>query len=229
MVDLGGKPLITWVIAAAAQSRLATTIAVSSDNREILETAKHAGIRELIQRPEHLADDEASSVDVARHALENVALAHEIVALVQPTSPFVWGEDIDACISLCLEDSTHSSVSLVKSLENPYWTYRMDGTNCMTPVVNIDRPKRRQDTPATYRLNGAVFVASRQFLESHGDFIGPGTRGYLMPEHRSVDIDEPQDLERARHQVLVGIENSNNTEQRIGWGDKFEQPGREAE
>jgi CMP-N,N'-diacetyllegionaminic acid synthase len=206
LVNLGGKPLINWVIAAAAQSRLATTIAVSSDNHEILETASHAGIRELIPRPEHLADDEASSVDVARHALDSVALTHEIVALVQPTSPFVWAEDIDACISLCLDDNPHSSVSLVESLENPYWTYLMGETNCMTPVVNIDRPKRRQDTPATYRLNGAVFVASRKFLESHGDFIGPGTRGHLMPQDRSVDIDEPEDLERARHQVLGEIE-----------------------
>ena len=68
-------------------------------------------------------------------------------------------------------------------------------------MIAADRPKRRQDAPATYRLNGAVFVASGAFLRRHGDFVGPGTRGYVMPPERSVDIDEPSDLEFARRQL----------------------------
>ena len=89
LADLGGRPLIEWVIAAATQSRLAATVAVSSDDDEILETAARAGVAQLIRRPDHLAGDEASSTDAALHALEQLAPAHDVVALVQPTSPFV--------------------------------------------------------------------------------------------------------------------------------------------
>lgn len=208
LAELGGRPLIEWVIAAATQSRAAASVAVSSDDEEILETATRAGVGTLIRRPDQLAGDLASSADTALHAMDALADAHNVVALVQPTSPFVAGEDIDACIALCLAREPHSAVSIVRSAESPYWAYQVDDTGRLTAVVEGPRPKRRQDAPTTYRLNGAVFVASRAFLEAHGDFVGPGTRGHVMPAARSVDIDEPEDLDFARYRLARG-DNSN--------------------
>ena len=37
------------------------------------------------------------------------------------------------------------------------------------------------------------YLANREWLERHRNFIGPGTMGYPMPPERSVDIDTPLD------------------------------------
>ena len=53
---------------------------------------------------------------------------------------------------------------------------------------------RRQDLPAAYVLNGAVYVASVGWLSDKGSFTATGAIGYVMPEERSVDIDTQDEL-----------------------------------
>jgi N-acylneuraminate cytidylyltransferase len=45
--------------------------------------------------------------------------------------------------------------------------------------------------------NGSTYAVSVAGFREHG-FLGPGLRTHLMPRWRSVDIDEPDDLELAR-------------------------------
>lgn len=197
LAALGGRPLIEWAIAAALAAKIPADVAVSSDDTEILDVASHAGISRLIHRPAALATDEATSVAAALHALDTLEKTYSVVALVQPTSPFVHAADIDGCIALGLQDSPCSAATVARSASSPYWSYRVDESGRLQPVTEGKRPRRRQDAPTTFHLNGAVFVASREFLELHGDFVAPGTRAYIMPDERSIDIDDTLDLEFA--------------------------------
>ena len=61
IVDLGGKPLITWSIEAANESIHIDDVAVTSDDDKILSIAGESGAQILVKRPENLASDDAET------------------------------------------------------------------------------------------------------------------------------------------------------------------------
>lgn len=194
---LGGKPLIAWTVSAARQSSGIDRLIVSTDGPEIAAVAREYGCEVPFIRPAHLALDETPVIDVVLHALEKVGPSYEFVALLQPTSPFRTALDIDACLQACREGAP-SCVSVVQSSDSPFWMYTRSTTGELLPVADLAKvPTRRQDLPIAYLLNGAVYVARVDWLREHRSFIGPGVRGYVMPEPRSVDIDSLADFEAA--------------------------------
>ena len=80
-----GKPLIEWTIERALEADLLDRIVVSTDSNEIAEIAAKAGAEVLI-RPDELATDTASTLDVMIHALKECPA--QTMVLLQPTSPF---------------------------------------------------------------------------------------------------------------------------------------------
>jgi CMP-N,N'-diacetyllegionaminic acid synthase len=76
----------------------------------------------------------------------------------------------------------------------------------VAPLIAGDRLHgRRQDHPAVYALNGAVYVGRSERIAAGETFVGAATVGYVMPKDRSFDIDTELDLEivdnllKARH------------------------------
>ena len=65
----------------------------------------------------------------------------------------------------------------------------------MTPVIKSDSTiSRRQSLPIIYAVNGAVYVAKKDWLEKTKTFISDETVAYPMPKERSLDIDSEFDL-----------------------------------
>ena len=69
IVDLCGRPLLSWTVEAATQSAFIDDVAISSDSKKIISLAEKAGATINIIRPDRLSTDDASSVDVVLHAL----------------------------------------------------------------------------------------------------------------------------------------------------------------
>ena len=58
---------------------------------------------------------------------------------------------------------------------------------------------RRQDlSPAAYVRNGSIYATTYESLITNKVRLGPDTRPHIMPEERTINIDEPIDLELAR-------------------------------
>ena len=93
--DLLGKPLIKWSIEAAQKSVLLDQFIVSTEDDEIASIAEEAGA-DVLKRPSKYATDNASTVSVLQHVLEEIEA--EIVVLLQPTSPVRLENIIDQAI-----------------------------------------------------------------------------------------------------------------------------------
>ena len=65
---------------------------------------------------------------------------------------------------------------------------------------NPDKPNsRRQDlTPPAYVRNGSIYAMTYEQLKQKSLRVDKDTRAYIMPEERTINIDEPIDLELAR-------------------------------
>jgi len=201
---IGGKPLIFWTIEAARRSGYIDKLVVSSEDAEIIAAARSLGCDVPFVRPADLARDETPGIAPVIHAL-SVLPDFDVVVLLQPTSPLRSTTDIDGCIEGCAHGNVNACVSVTQAKESPYWMFTLDSLGSLLPMLAQSQiPDRRQDLPPVYVLNGAVYVARCAWLKETHSFLTPETRGYVMPEERSIDIDTPQDLELAELMLREG-------------------------
>jgi CMP-N,N'-diacetyllegionaminic acid synthase len=192
---LGGKPLIVWTIEAATKSAYIDRLILSSDDDSIIQVALDHGCDVPFRRPDDLAGDETSTVEAVRHTLMELDESYDYIVLLQPTSPLRNTNDIDFCISRCIDSNSATATTLSVNKKPVDWSYYLSKDGRLAPVLDHNkRPDQRQQATDSYSLNGAVYVASAQYIESNDQFVNQDTYGCPMPTRRSIDIDDECDL-----------------------------------
>ncbi len=202
---LGGAPLIAHTIRAAKQSRIGGVI-VSTDDEEIAAISKEAGAEVPFIRPAELSGDQATSLSVLQHALEFVesnGQTIETVVFLQPTSPFRQAHHINEALDL-FGQCGKNSVLAVTSVEefHPYFMFERQDDGKLNTLFDLkERPLRRQDLPAYYRINGAIYISRRSYYENLAPdaaiFDWNSCAGYEMDASSSIDINDYIDFQRA--------------------------------
>jgi N-acylneuraminate cytidylyltransferase len=191
--ELYGKPLVAWTVKSALSSDYIDRLVLSSDDVEIMRAAAKYGCEIPFRRPDKLAEDDTPTTAARIHAMNQVP-DQDYTVLLQPTSPLRTAEDIDGAIRVCRNEAP-ACLSITKADKPPHWMYSLDSDNRLNPILDHDElVSRRQDAPATYVLNGAVYVAETEWLRNEGTFLSAGAAGYPMPKERSADIDTSADL-----------------------------------
>ena len=197
---LCGKPLITYTIETALRSKLIDRVVVSTEDEEIAKVSKKHGA-EVISRPLELAQDDTPSLPVYQHAIKHLEKMEDyrpdIIVILQPTSPLRIVDDIDRAIEEFLKGSYHSIASVCEVEHPPHWMYTLAGERLKPLIEEGKNVVRRQDAPKMYRLNGAVYVTSRDIKMKENRMSGRDTRAYIMPLERSIDIDTELDFKLA--------------------------------
>tara|TARA_R100001594_G_scaffold47743_2_gene80622 strand:- start:390 stop:1022 length:633 start_codon:yes stop_codon:yes gene_type:complete len=184
IVELGGKPLISYTIESSKQSNVDETW-VSTDSSEIASVVSEYGVK-VIERPEDISTDTSQSEEALLHAARDSEF--DVLVFIQPTSPLIKSEDINKGLEMM--DKYDSVFSVTKEHWIPRWT--MDVKPFEWEINN--RPMR-QDKPETYIENGAFYITKRKnLLESKLRYSGK--IGVVeMPLSRSFQIDTIEDLE----------------------------------
>lgn len=197
---LGGKPLIAYSIEAAHSSNLLDRLIVSSDHPEIISIAKQYGAEVPFVRPKELAEEVPSEL-VVQHAVnymeEIEKMAVDIVVAIQPTTPFIKGVDIDACINLVKNNGFDSSFSCRLITEPPQWMFRKLPNGGGEPFIAGSIKGNRgifQELEELYIPNGGIYVTKKDALFRENVLITKKVGLYVMPHERSVDIDEQMDF-----------------------------------
>lgn len=181
-------------------------VVVSTDSPEIAAVAEREGALVPFLRPAELATDVAGSFEVAEHALrwfgENTGTVPGILVLLQPTSPFRTADDIVAGVELLEVSGAPAVVGVCEARTHPWMTRRLDSQGCLVPFCEVAADvKRRQDFPVAYEVNGAFYAIRSKVLLEQKTFEPVGTAAYAMPDERSIDIDNAEDLARAEWEL----------------------------
>ena len=200
ITPLAGKPLITYTIEAALQSRYIDRVVVSTDSEKIASVARAAGADVPFLRPAELASDTARSIDAVLHCIR--VCQGDIFVLLQPTSPLRTAEDIDAAIETFIAHGEKGLCSVNEIGDHPILTRMMDGDGMLQPLLNTNSTVRRQDMPTFYHVNGAIYINRIDEINRDTSF-NDNPVGYVMPRERSVDIDTVEDL-RIAEMLLNG-------------------------
>ena len=197
VVDLAGKPLIAWTIEASLDSKYITKTIVSSDDKEALDIYKEYGAND-VRRPDDLSSDNATSESVIKHTidyLESKGEMFDIVILLQPTSPLRNSKDIDSAFEIMFNSDATAVISTSEFDNKILKTFIETPDGFLKGVSNNEYPfMRRQDLPAVYMSNGAIYIIDMYIFNKTLSLITDRTVPYLMPANKSFDVDSESDL-----------------------------------
>ena len=196
---INGMPLISWTILEALSSKFIDDLVVSTDCNEIARIAIDYVANVPFTRPAELATDTTSSFEAIVHALNWLASngkTHDVIVLLEPTSPMRDSSDIDTSLSLLDSDDASSVVSVCKAESlHPSFMYFMGAGGELIPFSGVQpNGLRRQDLESTYFLDGSIYCSYVDVFLENGGFYHENTRGYIVPKWKSLEIDDEDDF-----------------------------------
>ena len=195
---LGGKPLINWSIEIVQDISEICEVLVSTDNVSIADVSREAGALVPWLRPQELSTNEASSVDVALHALNWYEAEKGIVdglLLLQPTSPFRSRQTVLNGIALFEKMGMLPVVGVSPTQVHPLWSFKIEKEELLSFIDNSGIQKRSQDLPPAYVVNGTFYLISPADLRENRSFFGQRTIPVVSEsEQEALDIDTELDF-----------------------------------
>tara|TARA_R110000823_G_C15952304_1_gene502111 strand:+ start:13258 stop:13911 length:654 start_codon:yes stop_codon:yes gene_type:complete len=184
------------LLSLAIQKSLMITsdVYVTTDNEEIAQEARSSGAKVVI-RPKELATDTSKVEEAIKHLLKNIPANFDDFILLQATSPLVSTESIMEGISIKGPDNSVMSVCEVRKF---IWN-----SSCVPINYRLGEKPRTQDMEPLYYESGAFYISStKSFLET-GALLNGTIRFTIIPEEESIDIDDPEDLDKASYYMNI--------------------------
>jgi CMP-N,N'-diacetyllegionaminic acid synthase len=202
---LCGKPLILWTIEAALKSNCFDKVIVCSDDPDILSLSR--GFTDVYV---HNRDAE-KALDTSPVA-ETVATLIELYpadnyALLQPTSPLRTNVHIMQACEAFQQRQASSLVSMCEVEVQPALYYVIEDTKIKPLYSHGKKINNRQEVPRIYKVNGAIYLFTREFFHKSSGFIDEGTQIFLMDSACSIDIDSQSDFDAAGMVMQKYLEN----------------------
>ncbi|MBN2031623.1 3-deoxy-manno-octulosonate cytidylyltransferase [bacterium] len=111
LVDIGGKPMIQWVVERAHRAQLLSRVLVATDDQNIFSRVQAIGA-EVIMTPSRIA----SGTDRVAHVAKD--LEADILVNIQVDEPFIEPKEIDLVTSILMEDDQAVMGTLMKRIKN---------------------------------------------------------------------------------------------------------------
>lgn len=204
IIDLCGRPLISYTIEAALKSSYIDFVIVSTDDEEIAKVSKEYGAEIPFLRPAELAKDTSKTIESVIYTikmLQDMGKSFDTVVLLQPTQPLRTSKDIDGAIEKYDECGNIALASVSEADDHPI-LIRSIRNGQLIPLLNTSSTCRRQDMPAFYRVNGCIYI--NEVSEINNDIsFNDNQIPYIMEKSHSVDIDEVLDLAVAEYYLKI--------------------------
>jgi len=185
-----GKPLIYYVIKTLQETKSFDEIYVNSDSGLIGEVAKRYGVK-FYKRPKELATSTSMIDEYIYEFLKNVPC--DVLAVVNPTSPFLTSEEIDKAVQHFLESDCDTQLAC-----EDVRTHCFLHGKAINFSTNGKHP-RSQDLEPVKALNFAVTIwDAKKFVkqfEEKGYAVYTGKLGfYTFDGLSTIDIDWEEDF-----------------------------------
>lgn len=198
LIDLAGRPLVGYPIAAARASGVCDVIFVTTDDEEIAAVAREQGADVPFLRPTHLAEDLTTTEATLQQALlayeKHAGRSFDICVFLTPTDIFRNPAWVTRAVTLLKENPELESAFSCSSTHKNYWHHGAGGQweRILPWMRNYSSRQVRQKI---YREDTGLACASRAALWREGRRIGD--RVELVPNdlpETAIDIHTAFDL-----------------------------------
>ena len=200
ILDFNGKPLLSWTIQAGLQSNYIDRVILSTEDNEIATIARDEGADVPFMRPEELAGDTVTTVDVILHLMNSLSGEnYEYILLLQPTSPLRTAEHIDQAVQLLIEKNADAVIGVTEVDHPVEWTNTLPDDLSFSGFISSEVLNlRSQDLPSRYRINGALYLVDAEKLAKEKTFfLHDNSYALIMDKKASIDIDDEIDFATA--------------------------------
>lgn len=195
-----GKPMLSWAIEAALQSRCFERIIVSTDDEEIADTARECGADVPFRRPLQLSDDYTSTIPVVAHAIRTLhsqGTSPDLVCCIYATAPFLQGEDLKQGLEELVQSGADFAFSVTRYEFPIQRSIRIGGSGRVEMFYPEYFNSRSQDLEVAYHDAAQFYWGRTEAWLSSKIIFSQAAVPVILPHHRVQDIDTPEDWERA--------------------------------
>lgn len=206
IVDIAGKPLISYVLEALEASPRVDKIVCTTDSEEIADVARQYGAEVPFMRPAEMARDDSSIFRALSHAAKKTkaetGFAADYVVTAQPTYPLLEAGHVNAVVDRVLQNDADSAITAVEldHLYHPYNIRQMDDDGRVSfwkEELHFKYPNRQQK-PTFYHF-GNVYATEYELLAEQERLEGRDNFLVEIDWVSSWDIDTPEDIELAEY------------------------------
>lgn len=198
--SFAGKPIIGWVIDAAARSGLFERIIVSTDNEEIAAVAIDCGAEVPFMRPAELADDHTGIIEVVQHSIawmqeENIPVEH--VCCMLATAPFLQPDILSQAFNRLIELQAQYAFSVTEYAFPIQRAIRINSDGRVEALWPENIATRSQDLEGVYHDAGQFYWGTTQAWVQGEAIFSSGSVPIRLPRYLVQDIDTSEDWTRA--------------------------------
>jgi CMP-N,N'-diacetyllegionaminic acid synthase len=195
-----GKPLIAWSIEQSLSSICIDRTIVSTDSADIANVARKYGADVPFIRPDDLATDQASTMEVVDHAIQylknNDEVEYDYIVLIEPTSPLREKDDLDSMLHQLEKHSSDfdSIISIGEVTEHPSIMKRKVDFRLEPFCSELVMEARRQDNTPAYFPYGVGYIVKTDTLRSEMTFYTTRCMYYEIKRYQNYEIDDLYDF-----------------------------------
>ncbi len=198
-----GKPLISYAIEIALESKLYDHVIVSTDSEEIAEISEAFGAEIPFMRPKELALDDSPELLSWKHAInsfeQEFGYKLKSFSSIPCTSPLRKKVDLININNMYIENKFDLVLGIVETNHSPQFNMVYKGKDNLMKIMMPSRTSvtRRQDSKKCYNITTIGYTGSPEYI-MNADNIFDGQIGCcLIPKKRSIDIDDQNDFDIA--------------------------------
>lgn len=198
--QVAGQLLLMHTIRCAQACPVLGRLVVSTDDPEIAEVARAAGVDVPGLRPAHLATDEAPKWLVFRHVVQCLEERDhqrvEVLVDLDIGVPLRQSGDIAGCVAQLICGQADVVTTGYEAERNPYFNMvELDKTGAARLCKRPPKPlATRQAAPRVYSLSPSVYAIRRDALWRYDHWSQARVELFVVPRERALDIDTETDL-----------------------------------
>ena len=195
-----GKPIISYSIKAAIDSKLFDKVIVSTDCENIAQVAIKYGAEVPFMRPKELSGDFLGTHEVVGHTLkwlEGFGDAVDYACCIYATAPMIQGSDLIKGYDLIKTEKWKSVIAATKYSYPVFRSFKKLSNGGLEMVFPEHYNSRSQDLPEVYHDAGQFYWAKAQEWKNKSVGFSENNTIIELPNHLIQDIDTIEDWNRA--------------------------------
>ncbi len=190
IIQFDNKPLISWTLKAAVESKIFSKIYVSTDSILIKKKIKPYKKKvNFLFRPKKFSGDKTKTSTLLKYLIKKNLLHKKFndFILLQPTSPLRTKKNIQDMWNIYQKNKLKNLVSV---------SFKKNDNIVKKKNINLYKNKKKIFKLNNQKifLNGSVYINNIKEFLKNPDFLLKKNNFFLMDKNSSLDIDYHKDL-----------------------------------
>ena len=201
LVKINDKHLIEYTLLAAKKSIVKQKFILTDDDK-IKKISKKYDFNSEYIRPKKVSHSKTSLANTILDFINTTKKKYnyDYLVILQPTSPLRDHNDINNAIRIIRKKKALSLSSISKTQEHPYEQIVLKNNKWKLLFNKSKKFYRRQDFDIdTYFITGAIYIISKKSILNYKKIITRKHVNFLMEKIKSLDINDHEDIEIAKH------------------------------